>query len=57
LRAVLGPTLAGLFGGLVLGLAGLPAFAPLCRSMAATDDRYPSLERPWLARDRHASGW
>jgi hypothetical protein len=57
LRITFGPSLAGLAGGALLGLAALPALGPLCRNMAATYDRYPSLERPWLAADLPVPGW
>src|SRR5690242_18727536 len=57
LRTTCGPTLAGLAGGAVLGLAGLSSLAPLCRNLAATYDRYPSLARPWLAADLALPGW
>jgi hypothetical protein len=57
LRAALGPTLVGLAGGALLGLAALPSLAPLCRSMATTYDRYPSMDRPWLATEVDLPGW
>jgi hypothetical protein len=51
LRTTVGPVLAGLLGGALAGLIGLPSLAPLCRNMAATCDAFPALPRPWFAFD------
>jgi hypothetical protein len=57
LRATFGPALVGLVGGAVAGLAALPSVAPLCRNIAATYDKYPNLQRPWLAVSLELPAW
>ena len=57
LRTTFGPTLAGLVGGALAGLLSLPFVAPLCRNMAATYDKYPSLTRPWMAQESIWPNW
>jgi hypothetical protein len=57
LRTTFGPTLAGLAGGALMGLAALVTMTPLCRNMAATYDRFPGLSRPWLASEVTLPGW
>src|SRR5262245_23104556 len=51
LRVIFGPLLVGLVGGgLTAGLA-LTAMPVLFQNVAATYAKYPSVERPWLARE------
>ena len=44
-----GPVLTGLIGGALAGMVGLPSVLTLLRNVAATYDRFPSLERSWIA--------
>src|SRR5262249_17121628 len=57
LRPTLGPPLAGLPGGGVVRRMGLMGVVVLLRNCAATYDKFPSLARPWLARDLGLPEW
>jgi hypothetical protein len=57
LRTTFGPMLAGLAGGALMGLLAVPAMQSLCRNLAATYDRYPSVARPWLATEPLLPAW
>ncbi len=48
-REVFGPLVVGAVGGGVFGLLSLASSASLSDNMATTYDKFPSVDRPWMA--------